>query len=209
MSNIIAGRFDQIDQVKSALNALSQAGFGAGDFAGYYVAPPGQHGLYPIGGDAYSDEGARKLGRGAAVGATVGAAAGAVVGSLGGPPGALAGAGVGAYVGSLAGALNKSERGNENEATPQHPAERPGGPMVAVRADDPEAEERAVRILDQHGAHEIERAKGEWRDGEWQDFDPRLPTETLKRVSGEGRRSAPEGERDHAEDPASLPPNSH
>lgn len=181
MSTIVAGHFDHIEQAQQALQELARRDFDAADYACYYLNPPGQHALFPLGGDAAADEGARDAAKGAAAGAALGGAAGLAAGSLGGPVGALAGAGVGAYVGSLAGAVASTHSPREGAADAEHPAERPGGPMVAVCADRPGAEAAAITILGASGAREIERAQGAWRDGGWADYDPRVPTETLLR----------------------------
>jgi hypothetical protein len=192
MSTIIAGRFEDIRQVRAVLDALPHAGFGSAEYASYYVGPPGTHQLFSIGGDAYSDEGTRESGRGAVLGAVVAGAAGSLLGGIAGaaadtpigiPVGAVVGAGIGAYVGSLLGALGKTRAGHRERATPSEPVERAGGPMIAVCVDRPDTEPRAIEVLERHGAHEIERARGSWRDGEWLDFDPRVPTETVKRKS--------------------------
>lgn len=184
MSKIIAGRFDQADQMQRALQALAQRGFQESDYASYYVAPPGQHDLTAVGGDVHSSEGTKESGQGAVYGAVVGGATGLAIGSFAGPLGAFAGAGVGAYVGSLYGAMSKARQGNKADATPEQPVERAAGAMVAVRADRPGAEEEAIAILDSSGAREIERTEGEWVDGEWRDFDPRVPTETVMKTGG-------------------------
>jgi hypothetical protein len=190
MSTIIAGRFSDIDRVNAALAALPTEGFAREEYAGYYVAPPGEHGLLPLGGDAHSDEGAREAGSGAAVGAVTGGAAGTVVGGaagaaagapIGGPVGAVVGAGIGAYVGSLVGALRKTRPGRREHADTEEPVERAGGAMIAVCVDRPGAENKAIALLERHDADEIERAHGDWRDGGWQDFDPRVPTETVRK----------------------------
>lgn len=188
MSTIIAGRFDDIDRVNAALAAFANEGFAPEEYAGYYVSPPGAHGLSPIGGDAHHDEGTRDAGMGAAAGAVTGGAAGSVVGGvagaaagspIGGPAGAVVGAGIGAYVGSLVGALRKTRGGCRDQATSEEPVERAGGAMIAVCVDRPGAEGTAIAVLERHGAHDIERAHGEWRDGGWHDFDPRAPTQTV------------------------------
>ena len=61
-----------------------------------------------------------------------------------------------------------------------------GGPMVAVCVDRPGTEAAAILILSRCGAWEIERAEGDWRDGGWQDYDPKAPREILKVVPGHG-----------------------
>ena len=53
--------------------------------------------------------------------------------------------------------------------------------VVAVKISEQAPETQAIEVLREHGAHDIERAEGRWRDGKWEDFDPlstpRLVTE--------------------------------
>jgi hypothetical protein len=44
--------------------------------------------------------------------------------------------------------------------------------MVAVKADTAAAEQAAISTLRSHGAMHVEKADGQWGDGEWIDFDP-------------------------------------
>lgn len=187
MARLIVGRFEEIEPAKRLLEALPGAGFGRREYGIFYVAPPGQHALYPIGGDAYADEGAKHAGEtaitGAAVGGATGLAAGAVAAAtlpIGGWIVALAATGVGAYLGSFMGALSGTESGDPAEATPEHPVEQPGGPRVAVCVDRPGTEPRAIELLRRFGAKDIGRAEGEWRQGEWKDFDARVPPEPVE-----------------------------
>lgn len=179
MSHIVAGRFETTSQVLAVLTELNAAHFTRQEFASYYVNPPGQHGLHPLGGDEFADSHARHAGSGAASGAALGAGAGIVLGSVtaviapeAGAVAALAAGGVGAYVGSLIGALNKLEDGSEVPAVPTEPG---AGPMVAICVDRPGTEQIARATLHRHGASAIERVEGRWEDGDWKDFDPRLP----------------------------------
>jgi hypothetical protein len=185
MSKIVAGRFHDVVHAEHALAELGGSGFAEEEFTSFYVAPPGQHDLYPIGGDAHTDEGAREAGSGAVTGAVVGGATGLAIGAaaaaVAGPAAAIASAGIGAYVGSLAGALGKTRAGDEDRATPEHPVERPGGPLVAVCVDRAGTEEIATAILEQNGASHVEVAEGDWRNGTWVDFDPRLPAEPAEK----------------------------
>ena len=181
MAKLIVGRFDDIDAVRRAVAALAAAGFAREEYGTFYSAPPGQHHLYPIGGDAYSDEGARAAGTGAATGATLGGAAGLALGGLAaaaipiaGAAALLAGLGIGAYTGSLIGALSQTRKPDEHAATTEHPVEQRGGPRVAVNVDRAGTEPRAIEVLIGVGAQDLSRAEGEWRDGEWQDYDPRV-----------------------------------
>jgi hypothetical protein len=68
MAKLIVGRFDDVEEVKRAIATLAAAGFAREDYGTFYSSPPGQHQLYPIGGDAHSDEGAKDAGSGAATG---------------------------------------------------------------------------------------------------------------------------------------------
>ncbi len=188
MSTIVAAHFEQPEQLDRAVQELKAQGFSEQEYAVYYLNPPGQHGLTPIGGDVHSDEGAEEAGKGAVTGATLGGAVGLAVGGAVGmaaggialPVGLLAGAGVGAYTGSLVGALGKTHEPNPEEASREHPIEPPAGPMLAVCVDRAATETLAIMILNQAGAREIERSEGRWVDGEWLDFDPRRPAETIK-----------------------------
>ena len=186
MAKLIVGRFDNIDDVKRVLEALPRAGFARDEFGTFYVTPPGQHQLYPIGGDAHSDQGAREAGTGAAAGAAMGGATGLALGALAAAAlpfipiaGVLAAAGIGAYTGSLMGALSQTRKADEVEATPEHPVERPGGPRVAVRVDRAGTEPVAIEVLERFGAQDVSHAEGEWHARLWQDFDPRVPPERV------------------------------
>jgi len=186
MAKLIAGRFENVDDLRRALYALRDAGFERHEFGSFYVAPPGQHALYPVGGDAESDRGAKDAGQGAAAGAAVGGVTGLAVGAvaaaampIAGIAAALAAAGIGAYVGSLAGALSKTRPADEIEATPEHPVERPGGPMVAVCVDRPGTEAVAVATLERLGAKDVSHAEGKWHERIWEDFDPRVPPDRV------------------------------
>ncbi|MDB5806501.1 MAG: putative rane protein [Betaproteobacteria bacterium] len=177
MSHIVAGRFETTAQVLAVLTELDAAHFNHEEFASYYVNPPGQHGLYPLGGDEFADSHATKAGGGTVSGATLGGAAGLAIGGVAatiapeaGAVAALAAGSVGAYVGSLLGALNKLEDGSE---VPEVPTEAGAGPMVAICVDRPGTEQIARAALHRHGARAIERVDGRWEDGDWKDFDPR------------------------------------
>ena len=181
MADIVAGRFETQAEADRALDALKTAGFDRQDYTSFFLNPAGQHAEYPIGGDAHHDEGTKESGKSAAataaIGSVTGLALGTAVGAAIGEPGftaagAIAGAGVGGYVGSLAGGLSGARSGNAEQATLKEPVERASGIIVAVRVDTGR-EDAAVQALRAHGALEIERATGEWRDGSWSDFDAR------------------------------------
>lgn len=168
MDQIIAGRFQTKGEADVAA-ALMVNYVDKDDICIFHNNPPGQHGIYPVGGDEDADPGAREAeGSTVASAAAAGLTAGAI-GAAGGPVVALAAAGVAAYTGSLLGALN----GLGDDAAPDRgPDRRHGGIILAVRIADPAAEKRIISDLEHQGAVDIEKANGEWRDGDWVDFNP-------------------------------------
>ena len=184
MARIVAGRFDRTIDADAALAALAREGFTEKDVDSFYVGPPGQHAMTPVGGDSpHSSAGSRHAGMAAAIGAAVGALLGLAAGTvlsieLGNVAIALT-VGLGAYVGSFAGAMARVRGGESREASVEHPVEPLGGRMIAVNVERPGSEERAIAILRRHDARNIGRAQGEWRDGSWRDFDPRAPLATV------------------------------
>lgn len=186
MATIVAGRFDNIEQAERALEALHGNGFQRGDAGQFFVNPPGQHDENAIGGDQFADAQSSKAHVGAAAGAAaggaVGIAAAAAIPGIG-PVLALGVAALGAYTGSLVGTLSKlgdASGARELGASPG----RSGGMMVAVRVDDEQAERIAIDTLRQHAAADIERARGEWRDGQWHDFDAVAPPNLVDKAGG-------------------------
>jgi len=177
MASIIAGNFENNARATEAVEELVHSGFAPGDVCVFFLNPPGQHATYPVGGDREESPGARESDagalKGAAAGGAVGLAAGAAAAAALGPIAAFAALGVGAYTGSLVGALGKSGEGPEREAG-KSPAREPrhAGMLVAVKLSGRASEDRAIGVLRQYGARDIERAHGTWRDGKWQDFDP-------------------------------------
>jgi uncharacterized protein (TIGR02271 family) len=131
-------------------------------------------------------EGTREAGdaaAGAIKGAGTGAAIGGVLGLVAGVaslaiPGlgpviaagpiasALAGAGIGAAAGGIIGALAKLGVPEEHA---HYYAEgvRRGGTLITVRADSAEAASCAQRIMQQHGAMDIEERGAQWRSQGW------------------------------------------
>lgn len=178
-ATIIAGNFEDNTRATDAVKALIDRGAASTQVCVFFLNPPGQHAIYGIGGRNESP-GARQSDTGALKGAAVGGAAGLGLGAAAaattaalGPIAALAALGVGAYTGSLVGALSKSGTHAEREAgEPKKPPPRHAGMVVAVNISEKMTEERAIEVLREHGARDIERAKGTWRDGKWEDFDP-------------------------------------
>ena len=178
MAKLITGRFDDVEQVQRALAAIREAGFERGRYGIFYVTPPGQHASFPIGGDSYRSAGTAESGPGAAAGAAIGGGAGLAMGAVAavafpvaGLAALLAGTGVGAYVGSLMGAMSQSENPEPGDVSKEHPAEQPGGIRMAVNVDSG-GEAQARQALAYAGAKDLTLAEGEWRDGDWKDFDP-------------------------------------
>jgi hypothetical protein len=167
MERIIAGRFQtkgEADAVAALMSYIDTA-----DICIFHNNPPGQHDARGMGGDEDEDPSAAGAGKSAATTAiSAGLAAGAI-GALGGPVVALAAAAVGAYTGSLVGAMAKL---GDHDDEPHPPERRPGGIMLSVRIAQPANEKRVIATLRAEGAADIEGAYGEWRDGDWSDFDP-------------------------------------
>ena len=173
MATIIAGGFDVYSKTRAAVRRLRDAGIPEDNLCEFRINPAGEHDRTPIGGDRNESPGATRADRGAGKGAAIGAAIGTVAGvaatPLLGPAGIVAGAGVGGYTGSLMGSLGEVSE----EVQPDHDDVRPAEAMVAVNADGAGlAEDEIVRIFEECGAQQVERAEGSWADGEWQDFDP-------------------------------------
>lgn len=199
MTTLIAGRFSQQEDAENASARLVRSGFSPRDMSLFYVNPPGQHDLHPIGGDRTESPGTHHASSGAAKGAAGGVGMGTIVGAATmpvlGPAGPLLGAAVGAYTGSLVGALNtmkKHEEHNEQADMAQeqvasdeqaHSSEsmhpRKAGVLLAVAVATPEQRADAIEILGST-ALEVEEAEGQLQDGEWTDFDPRALTKPVE-----------------------------
>ena len=182
MSKIIAGRFDKTLDADAALEALRREGFNREEIDSFYVGPPGQHAMNPLGGDApHASAGSRFAGPGAVMGAIVGGLLGMAIAFLVardyGAVVILFGAGLGAYVGSFLGNARKVRGGERHEASVEHPVEPQGGRMIALNVDRTGMDARALKVLREFGARDLGRTDGTWRNG-WKDFDPRAPLMT-------------------------------
>lgn len=179
MANIVAALYKSMEAAERGRDSLLAQGFASDAVALFALNAPGQHALYPVGGDEDADVGATDAHIGAAKGAALGGAAALALGTAaavatgGGAIVAAAAAAVGAYTGSLVGALNTL--GDKVEEKQPEPSERPSGVMVAVAAPAPEAQNCAVALLRDSKPHQIEIAEGIVRDGQWVDFDPLNP----------------------------------
>jgi len=180
-NTIIAGNFALKQDADVLISRLLAGGTLQEDIHCFALNPPGQHGLFPIGGDQDADKlasgGDSGALKGAAIGAVVGMGAGIAAASLLGPAAIVGGAAVGAYTGSVAGAMNSMgdkvdpEAGEDGAASPA----RQAGVMVAVRAAGPVAEDRTIGEMRASQARTVERTQGEWAGGQWVDFDPLQP----------------------------------
>lgn len=188
MATIIAGRVDTQQRADELMEQLLARGLAANDMQVFYVNPPGQHGTFPIGGDVDEDTGTQDANIGQAAGIAAGAAAGLAAGAVAGavipplaPIVAVAMAGVGAHVGGMAGALASTRPADEEKketetGRPDHDAAhmRRGGMTLAVRVD-PSNEKLVIDTLNAAAVEDLERAEGDWQDGQWVDFDPLKP----------------------------------
>lgn len=180
MTHIVAARIGTQERAATLKDALVERGVAPTDVSVFNLNDAGRHSAFPIGGDREASPGARSSGEGALKGAAVGAAAGAAAGvaaSAAAPllaPAIIAGAtGAGAFAGSLAGAMNATRKTpTRDTAEGGEPGTRRGGLMLAVNVGTPENGVPVVECLRALGAEGIERADGEWRDGQWVDFDP-------------------------------------
>jgi len=165
MERIIAGRFETKDRADAVAASITRY-IDSADICIFHNNPPGQHDAIAGGGDVSVDPGAEGAGQSAAGTAVAAGLTAGAVGALGGPVVALVAAATGAYVGSLAGALNGL--GNHEEK----PEPRPAGIILAVCIANLVNEKRVITALQAGGAVDIEQAEGEWRDGDWTDFNP-------------------------------------
>lgn len=187
MTTIIAGRFQEQSEAQGTIDELLRAGFAREQVSTFYCNPPGQHGSYPIGGDADKSPGAKQSDKGVAKGAAAGAAVGLAAAPILGPIGAVTGGLVGAHIGGTMGAMSEmKERGEtgEGEDPTNAVGERRAGMMVAVSVSDHEFEDRAINVLRSLGAADVERAEGTIENGDWVDFDPVTPPVLVQHAPG-------------------------
>jgi hypothetical protein len=152
----VVGIFDRVEDAEATLNDLRAAGFADADISLVMQ----QRGTAPERG-----AGETKASEGTVAGASIGAVLGGIAGlaalaipgigpllaagPIAAALGALTGGALGGLVGSFSGLGIPTEHAKSYDA-----AIRAGGIVLAVRAPDREADERAGRIMDQHGARE-------------------------------------------------------
>ena len=96
---------------------------------------------------------------------------------------ALVGAGAGAVAGGLIGAL--VDLGvSETDAEYYAEAVRRGAALVTVRTDASRTDE-AERIMQQHGAIDIEERVARWRSAGWKGYNPKDPPWTHDEIESD------------------------
>lgn len=199
MSKVINGNFQDLDAAKRAVEDLLSMGFSADRttcFSLTLIAERTKKTGHTPANDVLSDAdhavqtGLEKEAPAAAEGALLGAAVGGAIGvafALGAPPLAAATAlGIGAYGGSLYGALSgmeaadaKATEAAEATAMKQTSHARQSGTLVAAVANGEVQLDSAKRILQSHGATDIELREGILQNGQWLDFNPSSPLQLL------------------------------
>ena len=167
MERIIAGRFQTKAKADAAAAAIVRY-VDRTDICIFHNNPPGQHGTLMNGGAEVADPGSESVGESAAGTALAAGLTAGAIGLVGGPVAALAAAGVAAYTGSLIGGMGGMGDAQSNKL----PNLRPAGVILAVRIARASSEKFVIGDLRSCGAEDIEQAEGEWRDGDWVDFNP-------------------------------------
>lgn len=148
MATIIAGRLQLQEQAEEAIHQLVQAGFAPQKIASFYVNPPGQHALYPIGGDRFQSPGIEEIDKGLDVGSNVAAVTETMIGA------------------------HKKVYKKEDSDHPHPVLLRRAGMLVAVELPDSTSCAEVTALFKRIGATHLEQAEGEIVNGEWPDFNP-------------------------------------
>ncbi|HEY9402102.1 MAG TPA: YsnF/AvaK domain-containing protein [Pyrinomonadaceae bacterium] len=185
MAKTVIGLFDNRAEAQSVVQELLGEGFRRDDISVMSKKIEGQDNRQ---GEAVAyveedgDEQIKDMAKGAGTGAAIGGLAGLLVSltalaipGIGpvlaaGPLAAvIAGAGIGATAGGLISGLTRLGV-SEDDANYYAEGVRRGGTLISVDASDEQAE-RAVAIMKQHGAVEIDKRAAQWRDEGWSGFD--------------------------------------
>ena len=180
MAITVVGLMENYDDAQDAVQELVDSGFNRDSIG--LMASDKTGGSAEIEAQQKAERGedtAAGAMKGAGAGAALGGAAGLLVGLAALPiPGigpiiaagpiaaALAGAGVGAVAGGGIGALT-------NLGIPEHEADtlaegiRRGGTLVTVSADDDDMADKAVEIMRDHGAIDIDERSRQWKSSGW------------------------------------------
>lgn len=192
MKTVVA-LYNNVENATRAVSALTDAGIRANDINMISANPD-----HTDAGRISLSEGepeAGAAGEGAVAGGVLGGLAGVLLGlgafavpGLGpviaaGPlASGLIGAAVGAASGGLIGALVEWGIGEE-EAEFYLEGVRRGGALVAVRAEDEQAE-TVARLMDQPGLVDIEAAVGDWREEGWSGYSGEFDDVAFDTVDG-------------------------
>ncbi|MGH9630130.1 MAG: hypothetical protein ACRD7E_17575 [Bryobacteraceae bacterium] len=182
MSRTVVGLFRDAREAEAVVNDLAESGFSKGDVSLVVKQSGGQILESPESKEA-------DVSTSAGAGAALGGAAGLLLGlaalalpgigpivAAGPLAAALTGAGVGAAAGGMLGAL--SEMGvPESEAGHYAEGIKRGGTLVVVRADGDGAE-KALAILNRHGAVDVDERAESWKKTGWSGFDPHSEPQT-------------------------------
>jgi uncharacterized protein (TIGR02271 family) len=181
MAKTVVGLFDNRAEAQAVVSDLLAAGFRRESVSAMSKKMDGRDPEVEYveeDGREQIEEMAKGAGAGAAIGGAAGlflsVVAGAAVPGIGpvlaaGPLAAiLAGAGIGATAGGLISGLTRLGV-PDDDAHFYAEGLRRGGTLVSVEAADDEAE-RAVAVMKQHGAVEIDKRAAEWREQGWTGF---------------------------------------
>jgi len=184
MAKTIVGSFDSFNEAQRVARELMDEGFASGDIN---VVASNIRGEFKN-DDRVNVTDTNNAATGAVAGGVLGGAAGLAVSLMGltvpglgpviaaGPLAAtLSGAGAGVIAGGLIGGL--TELGvSKPDAEYYAEAVRRGGALVTVRTDDDSAD-RAVALMREHGAVDIDKRASMWREKGWKGWDDEAATQ--------------------------------
>ncbi|MCA1566416.1 MAG: DUF2382 domain-containing protein [Acidobacteria bacterium] len=201
MAKTVIGLFDNRAEAQSVVRELLGEGFRRDDISVMSKKIEGQddkQGEVVAYVEEDGDEQIKDMAKGAGTGAAIGGLAGLLVSltalaipGIGpvlaaGPLAAvIAGAGIGATAGGLISGLTRLGV-PEDDANYYAEGVRRGGTLVSVEAADDRAG-RAVAIMKQHGAVEIDKRATQWRDEGWSGFDANATETAFHAFAGGGQ----------------------
>jgi len=195
MARTVVGLFDEAADARRAVQELEASGFGAGEISVLaHDAARADAGTVDAGDRAAGAAGGAV--KGAAGGALWGGATGLLAGlaalmipgigpvlAVGPLTAALTGAAIGAAGGGILGGLTGLGVPREH-AELYAEALRRGGTLVTVQADEAQAQ-RAIEILDRHGAVDIEQRGASWRQSGYAGYSESAPPYTAAQITRE------------------------
>ncbi|HYG11163.1 MAG TPA: general stress protein, partial [Pyrinomonadaceae bacterium] len=201
MAKTVIGLFDNRAEAQSVVRELLGEGFRHDDISVMSKKIEGQddrQGETVAYVEEDGDEQIKDMAKGAGTGAAIGGLAGLLLSltslaipGIGpvlaaGPLAAvIAGAGIGATAGGLISGLTRLGV-PEDDANYYAEGVRRGGTLISVEASDEQAE-RAVAIMKQHGAVEIDKRAAQWRDEGWSGFDSNATQTAYNAFTGSGQ----------------------